>query len=397
MTDLTNLLVTMVRGDTLRPLLVVVALLGISGLAPAITAQRRVEPTVNLRIDGEREALSMVMSLAVGADGTIAVSQFQDGSIRFFSAAGRPVRTFGRQGEGPGEFRVLSRIGSAGGRYWGLDDALRRTTYLTAAGALDTTLLHPVATSLGGRAGESPFVGPSVQVPRRTGGWIVVANMISGRGWPASLPGPKGVGSAVLALNEMGEVERVVGWKPAANCGVALGGTDRAISLTRPFCAHPMARASDDGERVLFLTPDDRGRAEVHLMSAQGDTGFAKLLTPPIVRVSPRVADSTRDALVARASDPAIKAAYRSAKFTMPQVYPAFRNAIIGRDGTVWLQRWFTGMQGEWLVLDARGEELFVVVLPRSIEPLVVSRDTLWGVEATSEGSQNVVRMAISR
>jgi hypothetical protein len=337
----------------------------------------------------------MVMSLAVGMDGTIAVSQFQDGQIRFFTPVGRPLRTIGRQGEGPGEFRVLSRIGSAGGRFWGLDDALRRATHLTPSGALDAILPHPVVITIAGRADGSPFARPAVQAPRQGGGWIVAANMIQGRDWPTALAGPRGNGSALLALNAKGDAERVVGWQPTANCGVVVGGSERAVTLTRPFCAHPIARASDDGQRVVFVTPDDRGRAEVRLLTDGGDTVYSKLIAPPADRVTGRVADSTRDALVARASDPAIKAAYRTSQFAIPAVYPAIRNAIIGRDGTVWLERWPSDLHRRWLVLDAQGEELFTVNLPRSIEPLVVSRDTLWGVEGTPDGGHNVVRMVV--
>jgi hypothetical protein len=76
-------------------------------------------------------------------DGSIAVA---DGSqeIRFFDAAGAHIRSVGRNGEGPGEYRAISlfkRYGQDSLLVW--DEALRRGTLLGRDGGLGRTFAGP--------------------------------------------------------------------------------------------------------------------------------------------------------------------------------------------------------------------------------------------------------------
>jgi hypothetical protein len=59
--------------------------------------------TEELRIDGYARDLVPISWIAVSEEGTIAMIQRQDRSIRFFSPLGKSLGTFGRRGEGPGD------------------------------------------------------------------------------------------------------------------------------------------------------------------------------------------------------------------------------------------------------------------------------------------------------
>src|SRR5688572_17587113 len=64
----------------------------------------------DLRIDAGEHDLSPITSLAVSPNGNIAINQQQDGLVRFFDAGGKPLGTFGRRGQGPGEFMTVGRM-----------------------------------------------------------------------------------------------------------------------------------------------------------------------------------------------------------------------------------------------------------------------------------------------
>jgi hypothetical protein len=71
------------------------------------------EPTVEIgSIDGDDDAtlFSGVRSGVVLRDGTIVVADRASYTVRAFDARGTHLRTFGRRGEGPGEFTTLTNI-----------------------------------------------------------------------------------------------------------------------------------------------------------------------------------------------------------------------------------------------------------------------------------------------
>jgi hypothetical protein len=84
-----------------------------------------------LRINGYRETLLPIRTLAVSDQGTLALPQAQDGAVRLFSQAGASVGSFGRRGEGPGEFQSLFRLGWHGDTVWVVDHLHSRISYIS--------------------------------------------------------------------------------------------------------------------------------------------------------------------------------------------------------------------------------------------------------------------------
>ena len=77
---------------------------------------------------GAPELFGRVISVAVDEDGNTYVADFQSREIHMFDHAGDFVRTIGRRGEGPGEFRMLAGVlWDRGSRVlWALDIGGRR-------------------------------------------------------------------------------------------------------------------------------------------------------------------------------------------------------------------------------------------------------------------------------
>lgn len=94
------------------------ALLLLATIPSSSRAQWAIEPTPALRVesttsDGTVQFASVLTAMRM-ADGTIVIADAQDAMLRVADGAGRVVRSFGRQGQGPGEFRQLAWAGGCG-------------------------------------------------------------------------------------------------------------------------------------------------------------------------------------------------------------------------------------------------------------------------------------------
>ncbi|HEX6313668.1 MAG TPA: hypothetical protein VFZ73_02370, partial [Gemmatimonadaceae bacterium] len=69
-----------------------------------------------------------VVGVARLSSGHVAVANRGTNDIRIFDDRGRHVTTFGRTGDGPGEFRRLEWIGRSGDTAWFFDSGLQRVT-----------------------------------------------------------------------------------------------------------------------------------------------------------------------------------------------------------------------------------------------------------------------------
>ena len=104
-------------------------------------------------LDGSCDAFGEVTSIAVDGDGRIYVADRQASEIRVFSPRGECVRTFGRSGEGPGEFRWLAGITwQPPGYLWAIDAIRDRFTVFDSLGTVLAT--HPLQL---GRSASLPW------------------------------------------------------------------------------------------------------------------------------------------------------------------------------------------------------------------------------------------------
>ncbi len=102
--------------------LTLAASLGIENVAaqPTVATVRRV--VEEFRIDGVKEDFTLIGFLLVLPDKSIVISQPQDARLIFFDATGKRITTFGRSGQGPGEFVMPAAprgmpSGAAGGMF----------------------------------------------------------------------------------------------------------------------------------------------------------------------------------------------------------------------------------------------------------------------------------------
>ncbi|MFC1662146.1 6-bladed beta-propeller, partial [Gemmatimonadota bacterium] len=81
--------------------------------------------------------LHQVVGVVRFGDGTIAVADGGSYEVRMFSTEGQYLRTVGREGGGPGEFKGISGMGMGGDEEaWVYDFSLRRITWIDASGSV---------------------------------------------------------------------------------------------------------------------------------------------------------------------------------------------------------------------------------------------------------------------
>ncbi len=358
---------------------------------------------------------SRIGGVDVDRDGQLFVFEMMDQQIRVYDPTGALVRAFGREGDGPGEFRRVDRFGVAGDTLWVSDSGLRRLTLFDRTGnVLSTAPLRGVSVNL-----QNPRLSGTV-LPRalRPDG-LFTSDMFwfTGRRDPT----PTGIGE-----NDTVMVPRVlfdgnampvdtVGWYPrppteGVSQWVELKGTryyvpsaprddvlrvmmdDGGYYLSRPFptSAEPatfvVTRVAESGdtmfERRFSYTPVRYGSAVLDTVaweSARIPGGMYNPATGP---------DPTPEGLDINVVQQTIRDAMHWPEFQIPVDF-----GFVGDDGTLWLRREDDGGPDyRYMVLDANAEPRGLLDLPRGLRVRWVSADRFWVQETDELGVPWLVR-----
>ena len=334
-----------------------------------------------VRIDGLTLDLVRVSDLAVARDGSIALGQPQDHTIRYFDPYGHPVATFGRSGAGPGEFESLQGLGWLGDTLWVWDSGLKRTTLLGPDRSLLRTLSMPANVQSTNEALRNSFSFELAGV-LDDGTLLATAYAI---GY-----------TAVVRLSPDGAALREVirGSSVEEAHRFAIGSTVLSVD---PFPARTLTDVSPDGQRIAVvrthLQGQDGNSLQVTVVGANADTVFTRSYSFAGVEIPQSVRDSILQAASERLA-PELAAAYRSHVY-FPPAYPPVSDVVLGTDQTVWLGIRETSQKRRYLVLETSGEPLAIVELPSRTSVRAASRAWLWCVELDEYDVNNVVKYRI--
>jgi len=370
---------------------------------PSLAAQAvpELRLTRDLRIDAAEHDLTFITppgGMAVSTSGVIVFSQNQDGVLRFFDARGASLGTFGRKGQGPGEFQIAARLSWIAGTLVVSDGTTRRFTLVSPDRKLIRTVPWLANVSVPGKAGEGPRVRASI--PRSSyadGSQLMTVSLATGSPVP-EWPGGEKPGIPLIRVDSTGAFQRLIAWSPRRDCSVPFdaGAGMGSGTLMTPFCAQAIEDVSPDGSRIslAFLEPGSTPAFRVTAFRASGDTIYSRSYPFQPVSIPSGVKDSARAAR-ARGSQSQRDAA---AKMPIPDSYPPVSRVLVGRDETTWLEVY--GAKGErvWQVLDARGSVIGRIgAPPPNTHFMVVSRDAVWAIETDGDGLQHVVRFRVGR
>jgi len=317
-------------------------------------------------VDDTCEAFGRVMSLAVDGDGRIYVADSQGSDIRVFSPRGECVRTIGRSGEGPGEFRLLAGIAwQPPGFLWAIDSIRERFTVFDSLGTVLAT--HPLRL---GRAASHPWpmwvdAGGSLHL------WLLGFDRIVRYG-----TGP-GLDSLASSLEPEQIPTRAVSTEQVTE------GSSR-ISMQRGMPYAPRIRWTVDSAGNIWQA--NTSVFAIHETTYGGDT----LRTVRLDREAPRLEGRERDS---------IAAATGIAARRLPEWKHALEQIRTSPDGWIWIET-EGGATRAWEVFDERGYYVGRVASPVPIEKKpfpVFGAGTVTGVTLGEFDVPYVVQLRIVR
>lgn len=342
------------------------------------------EPSVSIgEVAGEDAyLLDDVNGAAVLPDGRIVVANSGTNEIRVFDDAGIHQATWGREGEGPGEFTGLRGVGRwPGDSVVAWDNPTGAVSVFDAAGAVGRTFvldseagpLEPRAVlrdgSILGRTGET--TGQGYRRARET-----YELRRSGSGSPV------GFGTHPGRESHMG-----------VHAGVALVGY---LPFGRSLWEAPWGG-------LVIITPDDN----YEIRAYDGATGaLARIVRREYENRAPtreEVDDALEDALERTGWTGQRLEAARTGYGSMPVVerFPAFRMLLTDALDHLWvLEAALPGMDRPaplWTVFDAEGQALGFIETPDGLSVLEIGADYLLGRATDELGVESVQVWALER
>lgn len=356
-------------------------------------------------MDDPDYALTQIRGMEVGSDGTIYTLHASERTIRRFDAGGLLLGTIGGPGDGPGEFRSPQSMGWVADTLWVFDMGPSRFTLFAPSGDYLGSFTVPF-----NQGPDEPVVPPPWPLGLLADGTVWGDTPL----WSHLVADGVITEHQPVLMTRDGEVTDTLPTIPLGNgqwsiSNPAESDYGRAQLYTRqPFGDGYISAFAPGEPATVVLDPRTSVGTEgatfrVFRVGFEGDTTFSRgyLIQPETVGQAE--VDSVLDEMgptvervfgvaPARAREWAAVALYR------PEFKPAAVEMTLGRDGTIWLKRGPGDADvDEWVVLDADGDPIGRVALPRGTRVFVVDPPFLWGTVTDELDVPYVVRMRIER
>lgn len=317
-----------------------------------------------------------VYDVALGPDETVYVADEMNSEIRVFGLDGMHRMTFGRRGEGPGEFDGLYSVAWLGDRLLAMDPHLGRISEFTADGAYLGQ--RRIRGAVSGGPGWVRFYPVGAGEAYRT---IISTRSISGRWWEF-------VG--VDSRGETGDTLVQLAGPNAATINCEIG--DRISFFDIPFGTELVQRPGPGG--VMYSAMTDAYR--IALTDADDDTVrvFQRELAPEPVSDDEWAAGNTsyravRDSFPLMRCDPL--------RPPRPGAKPFIAEIDIAYDGKLWVEV-IREAGNRWEVFDTEGRLLASLPAPvRGTLPPAISADHVLTVRKDNLGLDHVDVWRIDR
>lgn len=194
--------------------LIVTVLLGWNGAASAQELTARRVLTLGVVSGDPVQEFHMIADVDLIGDSIVAVASTHSLDLRLFDHQGRFLRSWGRKGDGPGEFRVISTVGGvhiARDSIWVVDPYLSRVSVFSVEGTLGRTI--DLASFGLGRVVVDAVLPDGNLLLRRS-----ASNMRNVKGWQnAEVEFVRTVGSSTVSLGTFYWATEYVAQQPTGN------------------------------------------------------------------------------------------------------------------------------------------------------------------------------------
>lgn len=327
--------------------------------------------------------ISAVLPLA---DGSVVVAEPRERRLRRFADEGGSVRTYGRDGAGPGEFRQLAQVGLFGDTLWVTDLGTRRTTFFDLAGRVLTTLVWDI---------------PDGDVAARRN--VILGYFSADAAWGEPSSSPMAVGDErepreLSALSADGRARlRHIARVPAAHARYRITDGGSIAFGAQPFADAPLVLGRGPAGLVIIdrrTSVAEPSRAfAVTAVSPRGDTLWRRTVPYEPQRITRAVRDSVIGSIQRGSPHPrsAVEAALH-----LPAHWPPVSDAFVAVDGSVWVRREQHQASVRYLRLtpDGRIDREFAV--ERSVRLVAARGETVWALPTDEDGVPSLERYRMS-
>jgi hypothetical protein len=352
--------------------------------------------------------------MAMDAEGNLYVFENQDREIRVLDITGARVATFGRRGQGPGEFSGTGRLGVIGDTLWVVESAgfsSNRVSFFSRAGEHLTTRSAGGSVQVAIGDGFTGVIRPRIWRPDGSleGAISMIMEDPSAEGM--DVPPGSMVRVPRVRFDLEGNVIDTIGFQPRAaqespfdRPRIEMEG--HSIAVPAPPADDPRTFILADGQVIVAgSTPTSAADATLTFTRAglTGDTLRHRVFSYTPEGYTEAYLDSLAWRTAARSSgmvqvvdgeihqnppleDPAPVARVLRSTMDFPPFAPPVRSVVGGEDGSAWI-RWTDDgrLRDRWLVLGPEGEPRGRFTLPRNAtiswasgnEFVVVERDEL--------------------
>lgn len=354
-------------------------------------------------VDDPDLGFAAISSVEVDRDGNLYVFEMQQSHLRVYSPDGTRIRTIGRRGEGPGEFRSTPRFGIVGDTIWTYETFPRLLTLFDRAGnVLLTSRVEGVTVPLSGRMNgiAAPFV------MRPDGNFVSDMTLFVSNREGSRVGANDTVAVPRVLFDVHGTVIDTIGFtprppsEPFAPEFIEIG--SQRYALPRPPRDEQIEITFQDSR--IVITRDAPATADATTFSVtrlgfSGDTILHRTYTYTPKPYSDAVLDTFAmrslrapngivamiGGVMARPEPPDDPDAARGvirARMNFPAYQPPVQQHFAAADRSLWLRREEAGAAThDWLLIGPDGELRGVLRLPRTTRPGWASRDSAWLIE----------------
>lgn len=368
------------RDDVLRGVALAAAVAVVSNPgAGCLWAQSgvAVDPRPAVVIRGSSPSGDLRVSRPTGAtrlaNGDIVIADGTGPAIWFFDAEGRPLRSVGRSGRGPGEFGIISWLRQCGpDSVFAYDLTLQRLSVLGRDGRIVRQLRMPVVPSI---LACSP------------GGVLAVLPRYRVDSPPAGPP--RRVRVPLSLVNSQGRVLRTIG-----------GVQSLEVAWVNAWLPRPLGRRTSlalFGDRLYVGTGDS---AAIEVFGLDGRRLPTIVLRLPSRSPQRRHLERAIEATSVFLATPLHRRLLRDALMgiPVPDRLPPYSAILADPIGTLWVVTSFPGDSVTRLLeFDSRGQPLGEALIPVELSVFEIGRDYVLGAYEDSEGEPAVALYRLRR
>lgn len=312
----------------------------------------------------------VITAFAASSDGRMAWSEGFPGHAVHIRNRSGVTAVSGTDGDGPGDFRSVNRLGWHGDSLWVSDDRLGRVTWLRRDGLFlqgRDLAVQGSFVPVGGDTVVGALVAPEDSEPMR----FVVRALASRPGRLDTLIAVQGHDASMVEIED---------------------GDDGYRMAARPFVEQAFAAVSPDGRWACGIEPaDSSGTIHLSCRAPDGRASIDTLLTFEPVRPS----DADYAAVVDRlgVTMPEVSRNAIEAAIPRPSRLPTASGFLVANGGQVWVRRSSARELAEaWDRFRPDDGRIDRVTLPPGHDVLSVRGDTAFTRVADSLGIQHVER-----